>query len=136
MNTKILIIITLVILLVLIGLTTMFNINKKKGQSKVFPSPTPFIIIPTTDSGSLLAPTFTGVREVTPPKEIKDLTRQKADLIDKLPVNEAQFTITFDYTNGVFKVNLKDPKDQNRTAFTQWLQNNYPSIPLDRFVID
>jgi hypothetical protein len=109
---------------------------KKKDKAIGTSNPSSQVIIPTTESSAPIIPTFTGVLEVTPPKDVQDLTQQKADLIDKLPINQVQFVITFDYTDGVFKVSLKDPKDQSRTAFTQWLQNNYPAIPLDRFVIE
>lgn len=78
---------------------------------------------------------FTGVTDPQIPKEANDLAIQKQALVDKMPFSHPFFTIAFDFSQDKFTVTLKDPKQTSRAAFESWLKDNYPNIPLDRFIL-
>lgn len=67
------------------------------------------------------------------PQAEEDLANQKSTLRKKLPLAQPAFIITFDYANDQFLVTLNEPKQTSKTLFIQWLQTNYPAIPIDRF---
>jgi hypothetical protein len=80
--------------------------------------------------------TFTGAaKEQDIPKEDTELAVQKRNLRRKAPLAADQFTITFNYETDKFTVTLKDPKENAKKTFTEWLGANYPMLPLDRFEI-
>jgi len=79
---------------------------------------------------------FTGVGEdqnISPEETL--LATQKQTLRKLMPLDEAGFSLSFDYANDTFQVLLKDPKDSSLSLFNQWLKTNYPALPLDRFSI-
>lgn len=78
--------------------------------------------------------TQTGVLEEELPIEEKILSEQKQALKEKLPLATDFFTIEFDYSEDKFIVNLKPPKATNQQNFIKWRLQNYPNIPLDRFI--
>ena len=91
-------------------------------------------VIKITVTPTLVPPNFTGVIEDQQiPQAETDLAVQKSELRKKLPLTQPTFTITFDYANDQFLVTLSEPKDTSKTKFNEWLQNNYPKIPIDRF---
>lgn len=92
--------------------------------------PTGFNILQTPTS---IPPTSTGAKDEIPKEEI-DLSQQKLDLMNKLPLKTDQFTIDFDYNQDRFLVNLSLPKTENKVHFDQWLKENYPAIPYNLFL--
>jgi len=101
------------------------------GTKKTNPSPTLIGIAP--ENQPTIEATSTGALLGDIPQELVDLTTQKKELRDKVPLKEDKFTIAFDFIADKFVVLLKDPKTETRSIFETWLQNNYPAIPLDRF---
>lgn len=99
--------------------------------------PTPTTIeTRTTPSASDENPaTSTGVLEEKLPKNLQDLSDQKQALKLIMPLSETYFSITFDYGEDKFIVELKEPKTDSEIKFKEWLTSNYPAIPLDRFMI-
>ena len=138
-NIKIYIVISLVIILVTLFLLSIVLSKRKEQQI----SPTPSIT-PITDQFSnsnitpeVIQPTgFTGVLEEELPTEIKNESEQVQELSNRVPISEAQFDIDFDWGEYKFIVKLKEPKDQAQTTFDQWLQQNYPNIPIEEFIIN
>lgn len=56
-------------------------------------------------------------------------------LKSKLPLKTNYFEIeSYDENTGLFKANLKDPKDENIKVFESWLKIEYPDINLSNFV--
>jgi len=151
--------------LIIIGLFSLFivlmiitlalqNIKQPKTTP---PSPTPTIVLPTTNpraktrltplptidltltpisssTPTPIPPTFTGARNEKIPQKIIDYTKQKTSLMQNLPLKTTDFTIDFDYNEGKFIVKLNQPKQESQKKFEEWLKNNYPSIPQDQFV--
>jgi len=135
--------ITVLFVLVIILSLTVWLIQKKqnvplptKPVDVNLPTPTTIEVrttIPPTPAG--ISPTSTGVFEEELPKEIQDLADQKQALKAKTPLTEINFIITFDYGEDKFIVQLQDPKPESQTKFKEWLQANFPAIPIDRFII-
>lgn len=138
----------IIFLLSIILLGLFFLISFKKPAQKPTeiisptqaPSPTTFIVTkpsPTLPEASptLIAPTFTGVKEEELPQNELDLSQQKQELKNKLPIKEAGFTIEFDYAEDKFTVSLIEPKEKSKQDFLGWLKANYPAIPEDRFIL-
>jgi len=144
---QILIIIGLVVLLGFLSLMVFLLQMKKNApqgeeENKIIPTPTSVenifevpTITPTLAPTQIPVASQTGVLEEQLPKEIVDLATQKQELKSILPINNDNFAIIFDYGEDKFVVDLKDPKETNNTVFENWLQNNYPAIPIDRFTI-
>lgn len=130
------------ILLILILIFTYIN-QKKQETKPPYESPTPTSITSPSNfvpadrlTPTLIHPTgFTGVYEEELPPDIKALSEQKQALKREVPVNKELFTLDFNYAEDKFTVVLKEPKDQSKTSFTEWLKTNYPAIPLNRFII-
>lgn len=145
-QNQIIIIIGLVVILGFLSLMVLVLQMKKNapqggGGNEIFPTPSSVENIFEVPSATpLLSPTEipatqTGVLEEELPKEIQDLATQKQELKSKLPINNANFVLVFDYGEDKFITDLKEPKTDNRIVFENWLQNNYPAIPIDRFII-
>lgn len=149
-NSKLYYIIPGAVLVIVILLVLL--IPKKNNQ--VQPTVTPTIALPTalptetrtspsvttkpgikiTVTPTLVPANFTGVvEEQQIPQAETDLAVQKSALRKKLPLAQPTFTITFDYADDQFVVTLSEPKDTSKNQFNQWLQGNYPKIPIDRF---
>ena len=141
-------IIGLVVLLGILSLMVLVLQTKKnnKGtggtESTVVATPTSvenIFKVPSASPG--LSPTEvpvatrTGVLEEQLSKQTKNLASQKQALKAKLPINNSNFVIVFDYSEDKFIVELKTPTDSNKTVFEEWLAENYPAIPIDRFII-
>jgi hypothetical protein len=142
-----LIIIGLVVVLGFLSLMVVVLQMKKNAppgeeENKIIPTPTAvenIFKVPTATP--LLSPTeipaasHTGALDEQLPPAIQDLATQKQELKSKLPINNANFVLVFDYGEDKFIVDLKNPKETNKTIFEDWLKANYPAIPLDRFII-
>ena len=143
---QILLIISLVIILGILLLMILILQIKKNNQktgsgSTTVPTPTSvenIFKVPSASPGlspTEIPATNTGVLNEQLPEEVQNLATQKKNLRSKLPINNSNFVIVFDYTEDKFIVKLKEPKDTNQTVFEKWLQENYPAIPIDRFII-
>lgn len=77
---------------------------------------------------------FTGVKEEELPKNLKDYSDQKLDLLKKLPFKTAYFTIDFDYVEDKFTVSYNEPKSTSKNMFFSWLSQNYPALKIEDFV--
>lgn len=139
-NLKIYLLISLsIILLVILALSLIFK-NQKK-EDTIAPSPT---IEPLPDqfpsayvTPEIILPTgFTGVLDEELPAEIKNESVQIQDLSNKVPLSQPLFNIDFNWDEYKFIITLKEPKDQTRSSFEEWLKQNYPAIPLDEFIIN
>lgn len=145
MNYKKITIILILVSIALISLTYLLTIKKSTTtQPPNSISPTLSQSLPKSeDSNSLspaqqneptlIAPTFTGASDEELPQDILELSLQKQELRNKTPLNEQNFTITFDFETDRFTVLLSEPTDISQTLFYQWLEVNYPAIPKDRF---
>ncbi len=97
-------------------------------------APTPLVIVPTSSSGKIvLTPRFTGANINIPPL-LLNTAQQKQALKKKTPLTENEFTITYDYQSDTFIVTLSEPKQDNKAVFEPWLKQNYPLIPLNKFL--
>lgn len=88
------------------------------------PSPTPYPV-----------PTFTGAdsnQEI--PQPLFELGAQKTTLRRQTPLTQSFGTITFDYENDSFIVELSATGTEE--DFFTWLQNTYPSIPAEQFAFE
>lgn len=100
----------------------------------VFPTPTRIMIAPPKGTQKIIiTPRFTGA-DFTIPSSLLNAAKQKQALKKKTPITENGFTITYDYQTDLFVVTLSEPKQENKTAFEQWLKQNYPLIPLSKFL--
>ncbi|GIW64256.1 MAG: hypothetical protein KatS3mg092_0189 [Patescibacteria group bacterium] len=100
--------------------TQEIKINNAQEQKVITPQPT----IPPQD--------FTGVKEEELPKEIKDYSEQKLDLMKKLPLKMPYFTIDFDYVEDKFTVTYSD-SPTSKQIFFSWLSQNYPALKMEDF---
>lgn len=96
------------------------KINNNQEQTRIAPQPT----IPPQD--------FTGVKEEELPKEIKDYSDQKLDLMKKLPLKMPYFTIDFDYVEDKFTITYSD-SPTSKQLFSSWLSQNYPALTMKDF---
>lgn len=143
-NFKIYFILALALGILLILILILSYIRKNREgitPPPEFPTPTsvefPSNITPTSQlTPPESHPTFTGVLEETLPPDIQALSDQNQALLRKTPLYQPLFNIDFDYGEDKFIVSLNDPKDQARTSFEDWLKDNYPAIPLDRFILN
>jgi hypothetical protein len=104
--------------------------NDNEAINVSFPTPT----ITPVSQPTLIPPDFTGALVGDIPKEVEDLSQQKRTLRGKVPLTEKAFKIDFDYSEDKFTVILNEPKERSKIEFVNWLKNNYPAIPLDRFI--
>lgn len=92
-----------------------------------------------TDSTDLtpapIKASFTGAINEPVPQNIVDLSNQKKDLQQKLPLDLSTFTIDFDYSEDKFIVTLKDPRDQAQKEFENWRTGNYPGLSAEQFLL-
>ncbi len=77
---------------------------------------------------------FTGVKEEELPKDVKDYSDQKLNLLKKLPLKMSYFTIDFDYVEDKFTVYYNEPKSTSKNMFSSWLFQNYPALKIEDFV--
>lgn len=57
-------------------------------------------------------------------------------LKSKLPIKTNYFEIeSFDDLSGKFRLNLKEPKDENLKIFENWLKIEYPDININDFLL-
>ncbi len=145
-QNQIIIIIGLVVVLGFLSLMVVVLQMKKNGPqggdgNKIIPTPTSvenIFEVPSVSPGlspTEIPATQTGALDEQLPQEVQDLTTQKQELKSKLPINNTNFVLVFDYAEDKFIVDLKSPKDTNKNVFENWLQTNYPAIPIDRFII-
>ena len=87
--------------------------------------------------GSELTPTpvtFTGYSDDTGfTKEETDMYEQINALRRKGQVNEADFTLSYNYETAQFDVYFPQVKDENSKSLQTYLNNNYPDIPKNTF---
>jgi len=135
-----------IVVLIVVGIVLIIPFGKKKETSN--PSPTSMIIIPT-----IILPTrtpFSTIRPETPtlipiqtftgadinqelPTDVKDIGIQKTTLRRQTPLTLEFGTLSFDYENDQFIVQLLDPTEQNKNQFITWLTANYPALTIDKF---
>lgn len=135
--------IAILFIIVIILSLTVFVIQKKQTTPSVTepaninqPTPTTIEVRTTTPLTPTEIPaTQTGALDEQLPQKEQDLATQKQELKSKVPINNANFFLVFDYGEDKFIVDLKSPEDTNKTVFENWLKSNYPALPLDRFLI-
>jgi hypothetical protein len=66
------------------------------------------------------------------------LYQQEMALLKKqLPVEQATFTLTYDYSKEKFYVTLEEPKAESSLAFDAWLASqNISAVPRDKFIFE
>lgn len=63
--------------------------------------------------------------------------QEVAKLKKQLPVEESNFTLTYDYAQDKFYVTLGEPKSEASLAFDAWLASQEISaIPREKFIFD
>ena len=131
-------------LIILFFMVLFIPINKPDEEilvpTSVPSQPLPTKIIPSYSNSKPLptlipVETGTGVKEEELAQEIKDLSTQKQELRNKIPLKLPGFNIGFDYAEDKFIVTLDSPKANSKISFEAWLKANYINIPLDRFLI-
>jgi hypothetical protein len=131
-------IIPIILLFILLFIYFVFLLMNKPGSipsTPFFPSPT-INKLKITPAPTLIPAAFTGAADDPGiPQEEIDLSTQKYNLRKKTPMKLNGFSILFDYQTDKFNVILLEPKDSSRILFSSWLSENYPLIPLNRFVI-
>ncbi|MBI3366182.1 hypothetical protein HY041_00965 [Candidatus Roizmanbacteria bacterium] len=140
-NPKIFIILFIILgIFILIVLLYPFGKPVKEPQQiKVVPTPTKVVVMPTivvsqsAEKKINITPRFTGVNEDIPEPTL-NAAMQKQALKKKTPLSENGFVITYDYQSDNFIVALSEPKQDNKQVFEQWLKQNYPLIPLNKFL--
>ncbi|OGK23970.1 hypothetical protein A2954_07380 [Candidatus Roizmanbacteria bacterium RIFCSPLOWO2_01_FULL_37_12] len=140
MNKKIFIALVIILIFLIILFTTLNLANQQKQIPVTTPTPTVELLPEQFPSAvitpEIIPPTgFTGVLDEELPPEIKNESEQIQDLSNKVPLTQPQFTIDFNWDEYKFTVSLNEPKDQAKATFEEWLKNNYPAIPLDRFIL-
>jgi hypothetical protein len=133
----------ILILVVLVILVSMISLPQTKKPNNQLPiTNIPISKIPITNNQSQItptisypAPTGTGASEEIP-KTVEDLATQKQNLKKTLPLQQADFQITFDYTTDKFVVTLSEPQNTSKQNFFTWLKKNYPLISIDKFVFE
>lgn len=129
-----------IILLAILGIlvvTVFLSSSQKKqviiSQLEINPTPTRFIVPPApSPTKIMIIPRFTGAN-INIPSPLLNEAKQKQALKKKTPLAESGFTVTYDYGTDLFVVTLSEPKQENRIAFEQWLEQNYSLIPLSKF---
>lgn len=99
---------------------------KINNNEKINPNPTNPPIISPQD--------FTGVKEEELPKNLKEYSDQKLDLLKRLPFKTPHFNIDFDYVEDKFTVSYNDPKSTSKNMFSLWLSQNYPALKIEDFL--
>ncbi len=142
-NFKLYIIVSLVILGILILLVSVYSLNRQQKQSRQiqnFPTPTSIMVIPTVKSVTKteiinITPRFTGANEDIPQPTLSS-AMQKQALKKKTPVVTTEYSIQYDYSSDVFVVTLNEPKSENKIVFENWREQNYPALPLSKFLLE
>lgn len=130
-----------VVAVVIIIIVLAVPINKKTQviQPTQIPSP---IALPTViytsptpgPSPTLVPPRFTGAEDTQEvPQPLYELGSQKTNLRRQTPLTLPFGTISFDYENDLFTVQLSDQTLQQ--DFEAWKQTSYPAIPASQFVL-
>jgi hypothetical protein len=69
-------------------------------------------------------------------KDEQKVLDETGKLIDKLPFENEQFNLFFDYSVNKFVVFYKNKEINNFSVLKEWLiKNNYGNIPMEEFVI-
>lgn len=130
-----------IILLAILGILVVIVLSYSKKPTttntslQVLPTPTSIMVAPTIPVQKInITPRFTGANVNIPPLLLNS-AQEKQALKKKMPMSETGFTITYDYQSDLFVVTLSEPKNTNRSAFEQWLKQNYSLIPLNKFSI-
>lgn len=112
-----------------------------QGNTSPSPSPSPFAL-PTViytsptpgPSPTLTPPRFTGAEDAQEvPQPLYELGSQKTNLRRQTPLTLPFGTISFDYENDLFTVQLSSQTMQQ--DFETWRQNSYPAIPASQFIL-
>jgi hypothetical protein len=130
-------ILILVVLVILVSIISLPQTKKPNNQLPI--TNIPISKIPITNNQSQItptisypAPTGTGGMEIIP-KAVEDIATQKQNLKKILPLQQANFKITFNYATDKFIVALTEPKNSSKLIFFAWLKNNYSLIPISKF---
>lgn len=144
LNRKLVILIGLFTIILIVMSVSLFLINMTPDSTSPTPTPSrPSPIVskvpektPVGGQQPTLPVGFTGVSTSGNdlPAEQQKQVNQAFDLRQKLPVNQIDFIIEYDYSEDIFIVSLKQPTVESRQKFDIWLStNNFESIPTSRF---
>lgn len=145
-----------IIILVIIGVILIIPFGKKKEVDKslspttqqtippiILPTRSPFPTSPVEAPSGGVAPTLIPIHDYTGadpnqelPQDLKNIGLQKTTLRRLAPLTLAFATIEFDYTNDIFLVRLLEPKEESQIQFNSWIDQNYPALTEDKFVIN
>ena len=127
-----------IILLTVLGILVILVLSYSKkpitnAPLQVFPTPTRIMTtLPTGIQKIKITPRFTGANVNIPPA-LLNAAQEKQALKKKTPIVTNEYSIQYDYSSDLFVVTLNEPKTENRTAFENWLEQNYPALPLSKF---
>ena len=96
-------------------------------------SPIPQRLSPTPDDRSI---DFTGYQEETYSNDEIARISQTNTLRESSPFDASFFVVSYNYKTLRFDVVLRGDSITARGKFDQWRTQNYPAIPLERFVIE
>ena len=129
----------LLILIIIIPFSKKTPTKSNTTDLTTQPFPTSVEINPTASTSeqqsNSIPANFTGVVDEPIPQQIVDLSSQKKDLLQKVPLNLSTFSIDFDYGQDKFVVTLKDPKDQAQKEFEKWRITNYTVLSTGQFLL-
>lgn len=131
---KIYLILIFVLIILILAVRLLSNRQVAQPNPNVTPTSSQLYVTRAfTTPPPLIHPTSTGASEEIA-SATANLALQKQALRKLTPLSQAAFTLTFDYGSDNFIVTLNAPKDTNKTVFLNWLQQNYPLIPLSEFI--
>ena len=109
----------------------VFRNPNKRQETNVLLTPTPTESISPEEEQNYLEN-----GEVEIPEGEQKILDETGKLIDKLPLENEQFNLFFDYGVNKFVVFYKNGETNNFTVLKEWLvKNNYGNIPMEEFVI-
>ena len=132
---------TIVLVLVLIWLIlsiirdNLVTDNNKTGEITPTLKPVP---TETVDNVKTTGESDTGAAEWIVSDQEKKIDSQVLDLEQKVPIENDQFKLVFDYSVDVFSfvVTFKGTGDEGLKSFQGWLkENGYGDIPMEQFII-
>jgi len=129
MKRKIIVVGIIIVLMLILWL--VFRNPNKRQETNVLLTPTPTESISPEEEQNYLEN-----GEVEIPEGEQKILDETGKLIDKLPLENEQFNLFFDYGVNKFVVFYKNGETNNFTVLKEWLvKNNYGNIPMEEFVI-
>lgn len=97
-------------------------------------TPTPKRTYVTLANNQLLS--STGDANDAPAPEVT-ASAQRGNLLASLPVKTDTFQIVMDYKQAKYVVTFADKTNgENKNLFQKWLQQNYPDMSIEEFIVD